>query len=1272
MKSIMPACIGSLGNPLATCAAVILAILTLGTIASAKTFTGRAAEKCNPNDPTEPIGSGEDFYHPKNWGTPCDPVPPPASGEDATIPSGFTVRAGAVTIGSLNLQGTLIVSGNCNIGTLNISGSGQILSAGTWNTLTVGSVVNFDGATIAMHVIMPPGTMFNWDKGMVWGDLTQAGGALMYIRGSGEHMINAGTFTLNGVTTWNGNGTIRQVGGTDTHVSILNKGTFLADGSGSFATDGGYLWFTFSNEPEGEFIKEGSATTTTFASTGSARPMYFRNKGTMDVRAGVFEFTTGQLVLENGSTVKGAGKTRITTGSSLYIPPTSTSAMTGILELDGGYMEGNGSMTGNGGTFNWVSGSLGITQGPYEEGRPASLNIPEGMTINIMGEAEKRLGGSASTCSPCHRQHGMIKNAGTANWTGTGDIVTSYGGGSIVNSGTFIAHNNEQFRTIADGGAFTNMSSGTLRKQGSSGTTTFEAGITLNTAGTTDVRTGVIQTSAPLNLLDGSRHSGAGKLVGTAGGTLVGTATVLDGGRVEWSGGTMTGGNQTIPQGTIATQGIGVFDWTGGKFCGTVNVGAGSTLRISGTGDKYLGHYDRWYPVNLELHNAGTILWKDGKILDEWVGRIHNLGTFTAALNGELRVNQFLNTGTFLVPTASTPYTVDLMGPVFNTAPGKFEVQAGELVSKSDITLNPATVVTGAGRLVLSQNSMWNGNVSISGTVELRDGIVRSGSEATVTTSGSGRFVWTKGRLSGAFEIPAGSRLDILGEGEKRIGHYYSWSDGAAGTITNRGTIAWSGTGAIIDENTARIHNHGTFSAAVDADFGCNEFFNYGTFLMPLDTAPHVVKLLGTFHNNNGGMLDIRAGELVSKSYFTLNPGSKISGGGRVAMSSDSRLNGTVLVVDGGTLEMRESILRCGADAAISSTSGGRFEWTAGRITGTVGITEGTRFDILGAGEKRIGHYLWWGDNGWGIINNRGTITWTGTGAINDENTGHLFNYGTMNVRTTAPLQGRLQNEGVLNINQGGGIDFTGAWVNLTPTGTVNLELAGPTGTAGRITSHNNVTVAGKMSVTLAPGFQPVIGTAYTAVNRTSGEFSSVRLPVPHYFRTSYVQGAATTLTSEVSPRNSREWKEFFFAGNPDSPLAQLMGDADGDGVANLVPYAFGKDPLKSLGALMQFVSDILGTINLDGGHAAKSGNVAYMAISYQRPGGNSKLQDIRYVPERSTTLAQGSWATEGVIEESVTFDPVTSMETVVIRSTVPKGAGKEFLRVRVEQISAD
>lgn len=58
-------------------AGLVLLALAFAPLSSAGTFTGRAGEKCDPNDPNESTGSPSDYYHPKNWGTPCDPQSPP-------------------------------------------------------------------------------------------------------------------------------------------------------------------------------------------------------------------------------------------------------------------------------------------------------------------------------------------------------------------------------------------------------------------------------------------------------------------------------------------------------------------------------------------------------------------------------------------------------------------------------------------------------------------------------------------------------------------------------------------------------------------------------------------------------------------------------------------------------------------------------------------------------------------------------------------------------------------------------------------------------------------------------------------------------------------------------------------------------------------------------------------------------------------------------------------------------------------------------------------
>ena len=269
-----------------------------------------------------------------------------------------------------------------------------------------------------------------------------------------------------------------------------------------------------------------------------------------------------------------------------------------------------------------------------------------------------------------------------------------------------------------------------------------------------------------------------------------------------------------------------------------------------------------------------------------------------------------------------------------------------------------------------------------------------------------------------------------------------------------------------------------------------------------------------------------------------------------------------------------------------------------------------------------------------------------------------------MRVRTTAEMQGRLHNAGLLDLSGGGGLKFGGAWVTLAPEGTVNLELNGEAGLAGRITYPGQVSQGGTLNVTLAPGFKPAMSTAYPIVNQGGGQFSRIKLPREQYFKTTYIPGGATTLSAEASPQTAAAWVAHYF-DNVEGPLGEILReDSNGDGVPDLIPYAFGRNPHLSLGLIIGIVHLMSPDLVTKSIHI---GGSEYMALSYQRPGGNSKLLDVTYIPQRSTTLAEASWTSAGVVEESVTFDPVTSMDTVVIRSTVPMGAGKEFLRVKVE-----
>ena len=170
-------------------------------------------------------------------------------------------------------------------------------------------------------------------------------------------------------------------------------------------------------------------------------------------------------------------------------------------------------------------------------------------------------------------------------------------------------------------------------------------------------------------------------------------------------------------------------------------------------------------------------------------------------------------------------------------------------------------------------------------------------------------------------------------------------------------------------------------------------------------------------------------------------------------------------------------------------------------------VDAGSRFEIAGPGDKQIGYYSHRYDNAVGSLTNRGIITWSGTGKMIDGNTGSINNEGTFNVRTDAVMQGRMNNTGILDIGAlsgildigapSGSLNFGGASIVLANSGTLKTELAGPTpdSTVGRIISGGVVSVAGKLEVRLAGGYQPNPGDLFPIINKGNGTFSNIKMP---------------------------------------------------------------------------------------------------------------------------------------------------------------------------------
>ena len=890
---------------------IIAILLTLTTLAAAEnnafafTYTGKAPELCHPenpdpNDPRDQPGHPSDWNNPKNWGTPCAPKGPPPNGASVTIGSQFHVNAPAsiTQLGGLTLAGTLNMAGPVDISSLTING-GTLNLPGLRSTdpaakLIVGSA-HLNGGTIHAYLIVSGSSMMTWSGGMIWGDVFVGGGGTLIINGS-ENFINDSTVEMNGNIDWNA-GKIIQVGGDDTHVNINNRGTFNANGSGAIQT-GGYLWFSLNNY---KTFTKGGVGVTTFDQNGGARPMFFRNYGTMNMKAGRFNVPSGNLLLLDKSVLKGPGIVEIS-GGVLNIPhpepaeePPITVTITGHIVLSGGHFEGDGKIIGDGGIFDWSGGGIGSGQGPYTAVRPATLNVPPGMTMNIGGPNDKRLGGNPGTCSVCPSQHGVINNEGTINWTDSGDIYGDSSGGHIINNGLFnILNDDAMFRANA---SITNKAGGIVRKKNSNGTTTIGEGASLYNHGLLDTQTGVVNFTSSLVLEDGSAVSGAG-LARVSHHVFMRPAGVVElTGRLELAAGYAEGDAQFVGNGT--------FIWTGGSIGeihgfdyfvpAIVNIGPSITMNIVGDADKRLGSGDSFCQSCIRQHgtikNAGTVNWsgKGNIFAADGGGEIINSGVFNVLNNGKFfnhsHGGHFTNEATGIFRKTSTATTSIEPGIGF-TNKGLLDIRFGILTLAQSLASAATASYTGDGLIVLHSGLSATGNFVVAKglTMEMTGGSLgfTNNEDGTPTgklvTQGNGKFIWGGGGIGGQFTIAPGSTFLIEGDAGKAI---YTHS-----RFTNEGTIKWSGAGAISlhggNSDGPHFVNRGTFdvltSAPLSAGAYSRAFFaNHGIVNIGGGSNPGYGKFntetLGVFFEPDGVVnMDI-GGAVAGKTFDQMNRG---------------------------------------------------------------------------------------------------------------------------------------------------------------------------------------------------------------------------------------------------------------------------------------------------------------------------------------------------------------------------------------------------------------
>ena len=923
------------------------------------------------------------------------------SGSSGTTTVAATMAFNHGTSGLVDVQsGTLRFPGGfSSAGPMQVSAGGRVEMTGGTVRLQAGHQSSGAG-----YFGVPTGTVtlmgqnvghLEWTGGTWAGTaLTNAPGSTLTLEGMGGNLTLLNSVLNNGSTVnWQGAGDlIAGANGYSQWVEITNRagGVFnVLNDRTLAAVDMGW------GAPAFRFDNDGTVTKTNSIGTNAVNGVNFNNAGLLNVRSGAVNFngsgtSVGEFRTTNGTAIdfaagnyawdkanfSGSGAVRVT--GTVVSSGSWTSQTLGL--VNGGNLSGSFTNTG---AFQWTGGTLS----------GGSLTIPVGSILNINSGSNGVLMTSFT-----------LDNGGTVNWQGTGDLTagaTYYSQWVVITnraSGVFNVLNDRTLAAIDLGyGApsFRFDNNGTVRKSGSSGTTTVASSMVFNhgTSGLVDVQSGTL------------RFPG--------GFSSAGPMQVSAGGRVEMTGGTvrLQAGHQSsgagyfgVPTGTVTLigQNVGHLEWTGGTWAGTVLTNApGSTLTLEGLGGNLT-------LLNSVLNNGGTVNWQGAGDLIAGATYYSQLVVMTNRAGGVFNVLndrtlaavdmgygapafRFDNDGTVTKTNSTGTNTVS--GVNFNNA-GLLNVRSGVVnINGSGTSGGEFRTIDGTAIYFASGNYVWDkANFSGSGAVRVTGPVGTSGSWTSETLglvnggnlsgnfTNNGTFLWTGGTLSGgSLTIPSGSILSIN-----------SGSNGVlmtSFTLDNGGTVNWQGAGdltagatyysqwVVITNRAGGLFNVLNDQTLINSDtsgYGAPgfRFDNKGTVRKSSSTGTTTVAATMAFNHGTSGLMDVQSGTLRFPGGLSSAGPMQVSAGARVEMT-------------GGTVRLQAGHQSSGAGyfgvptgtVTLLGQNVGHLEWTGGTWAGTLLTnTPGSTLTLEGLGGNLTLLYS--------VLDNGGIVNWQGTGDL--------------------------------------------------------------------------------------------------------------------------------------------------------------------------------------------------------------------------------------------------------------------------------------------------
>lgn len=977
-------------------------------------------------------------------------------GTSFTGPAGSIRIIGAATSISGNLTSTsLEFAGGDLYGSATIGGS-MAWTAGTWraadtvtftptSTLTLSgtadkALIRGDGSGSGGRILRTGGTLVWTDAGRIVGNdgagIDITAGGIFELRNDSSYLFggngnfpflsNAGTvkkLASAGTTTF------ENVAFTNTGLLQLLGGTLSLTGAAGLANNGLVE------------VQAGTLLSGASGMTGSG--------GTFNILSGgQLRYTGGTNTILN-SAYNGAGLTEVAGGTLLV----ASSTIGGNFQLSSGTIGGSGTLTvTSGGSFNWTGGNLIHT---------GTLAVAAGGAMQIGSSAPKYFYRGDGSGSGGH----VVTNAGTTTWTGTGSILGGDGAAfSNLLGGLFDIQGDATFGYSGSGNGPTFSNTGTLRKSAGTGTTILA--LPLYNDGVAESRAGILQLggggagngqfvanggtidfATSYTLTDGARFLGSTFSRLTAGSLVVpslATATVggTNAGHFSFEGGLLDG------PGVFLVGQLGEVAWTGGALVstGTLRIGTGGTLQISGAADHNFYRGDGSGSGGRTIENLGTVNWSGGNIRGGDGGQFLNAASgliditgggifgYTGGGNGP----SFNNAGTLRKSGGLT--TTFAQTSVTNS--GLVQVNSGSLVFATGVTSNAGSFFTAPGTsLTFSGDQTFNtgtaftgpglmqataGATTVSGTLNASNFVLAGGSlYGTATVNGT--LTWTGGDMRGAntLSVAPGSSLLVNGTGDRA----FSRADGSGSggrVIENFGSFIVANAGNVLGGDGAQIINRagGLLEFRNDQILGYTgagnwpSLTNEGTLRKAVGTGTSTITNTGVTQN---GLVEVATGTLQFASGVTSNGGqfSVATGAGLVFAGGQNFTTGTQILgpgltrITGGATSLSGAVsfanleLAGGSVYGSGTLSSGLLKWTGGdlRDAATLTIGAGATLQLTGTGDR----YWIRGDgsgSGGRVIENRGTMIIENSGNLLGNDGAQLINRAgaTVNLRNDATI----------------------------------------------------------------------------------------------------------------------------------------------------------------------------------------------------------------------------------------------------------------------------